>query len=1048
MVGLSSPFPGCDLLARNDSATTFENRKVFINLLRNDSVSAGPAKIVKLGGGVAKVGDVIAQKKTPYGLLKLKLSADGTVVFEPSKALEALKAGQIYKTSFVYTIVDALGQTSSAVVKLNIKGLNSGPTISSLGTSSTGPTPVLELEDAHAQNIAPITGVIRVTDLDRGNVLTAKIVGGPVLAYTGGAVPAGFDVSALTAGGALKFGSAVSNGGTRAITWSYDPAAANLDFLAAGQTLTVTYQFRVTDGTAKSPLRTLTFTVVGTNDGPVAVNDSATVDGGTSVLVNVRANDSDLDNGDVFTVTGFTQGGNGSVAIENGQLHYSPKAGFSGTDTFEYTITDKSGAVSTATVTVNVLDANAPPVAQYVSATGVEDTPSIPLILKATDPNAGDKVDTFEIADLPANGTLYLDAAMTIPVTADTPIAAVNNELKLYFKPNADFNGTVAFDYTANDGELDSAPATATITVTPVDDAPSAFPVEAPLAPVNTQTNLTLVVDISGSMRDSSGLTGTSKLAAAKAALLELLEQYHSRGDVAVQLVAFSSGATFVGSQWLSVDAARLLIKSLESDNGATNFDAALQLVRDTYDAGGKIAGGTNVAYFLSDGDPNPDSHGLDAGEQAVWEAFLKEHDIKSYALGIGGGVQQANLEPIAYDGKAEADIAPVVVVNVGNLESVLVGTVTGSVTGNLLTGSTPQGSFGGDGPGFVQSITVDGITYTFDPAGGGGITPSGGTDRSSFDTATNVVHVETAAGGVISVDMDNGDFTYDVPADASTGLKETFGYALVDADGDSAPSTLTIDVQAVDNPPIARDDRVVTNLPGGAAVVDIPTWALLYNDSDLNGDAVTVASILSASGGSAVLAAGSVAFTDPAPAGGSFVYEAAASGGTDKGTVTVIRQSASALDGLGLNDILIDGDGDGALNGNSGNDVLIGNGGNDVLIGSVGRDLMEGGAGADAFKYTFLTHSTASAFDTIRDFTTGSDRIDLADLDANAGAAGDQAFTFVAAQSQAVIANSVTWYQQDGNTFVQADVNGDATADFVLRLLGNKALTAGDFTL
>ena len=108
----------------------------------------------------------------------------------------------------------------------------------------------------------------------------------------------------------------------------------------------------------------------------------------------------------------------------------------------------------------------------------------------------------------------------------------------------------------------------------------------------------------------------------------------------------------------------------------------------------------------------------------------------------------------------------------------------------------------------------------------------------------------------------------------------------------------------------------------------------------------------------------------------------------------------------------------------------------------------MEGGAGADAFKYTFLTHSTASAFDTIRDYTTGSDRIDLADLDANAGAAGDQAFTFVAAQSQAVIANSVTWYQQDGNTFVQADVNGDATADFVLRLLGNKALTAGDFTL
>src|SRR3712207_637590 len=174
MARFFTPFAPCDLLARNDSATTFENRKVSINLLRNDLADAGPAVIQKIGGGAAKAGDVIAQKKTPYGLLKLKLNPDGTVVFEPSKALEALKAGQLYKVAFKYTIADALGQKSSALVKVNVKGLNSGPTITTLGQS--GPTAsVLELLDASKQDIDPIKGFLRVSDADTGDTLTAKI---------------------------------------------------------------------------------------------------------------------------------------------------------------------------------------------------------------------------------------------------------------------------------------------------------------------------------------------------------------------------------------------------------------------------------------------------------------------------------------------------------------------------------------------------------------------------------------------------------------------------------------------------------------------------------------------------------------------------------------------------------------------------------------------------------------------------------------------------------------------------------------------------------
>src|SRR5262245_26711188 len=137
MVSYFTPFQNCatgSLLARPDSATTSENRKVFINLLKNDSATSGKVMLQKVGGGAAKVGDVVAQKKTPFGRLKLTLAPDGTVVFEPSKALNALKAGQLFKTSFTYTIADAEGHLSSAVVKLNVKGLNDGPTF--VGTSA------------------------------------------------------------------------------------------------------------------------------------------------------------------------------------------------------------------------------------------------------------------------------------------------------------------------------------------------------------------------------------------------------------------------------------------------------------------------------------------------------------------------------------------------------------------------------------------------------------------------------------------------------------------------------------------------------------------------------------------------------------------------------------------------------------------------------------------------------------------------------------------------------------------------------------------------
>ena len=79
-------------------------------------------------------------------------------------------------------------------------------------------------------------------------------------------LPAGL-AAALTP--ALSFGSSVtSNGGTQTIGYTYDPSAVNLDFLRAGQSLTITYAVQVK--TARdSGTQNVTFTITGTNDAPV-----------------------------------------------------------------------------------------------------------------------------------------------------------------------------------------------------------------------------------------------------------------------------------------------------------------------------------------------------------------------------------------------------------------------------------------------------------------------------------------------------------------------------------------------------------------------------------------------------------------------------------------------------------------------------------------------------------------------------------------------------------------------------------------------------------
>ncbi|MCX5685135.1 MAG: Ig-like domain-containing protein, partial [Planctomycetota bacterium] len=100
------------------------------------------------------------------------------------------------------------------------------------------------------------------------------------------------------------------------------------------------------------------------NHPPVAVNDTYGVPPNSNGnVLNVLANDTDPDPGDVLTSTDVTTPLHGTVEIQAGStaLRYTPVSGYGGTDSFTYTISDGNGGTATATVSIAVT-ANPPKV--------------------------------------------------------------------------------------------------------------------------------------------------------------------------------------------------------------------------------------------------------------------------------------------------------------------------------------------------------------------------------------------------------------------------------------------------------------------------------------------------------------------------------------------------------------------------------------------------------------------------------------------------------------------------------------------------------------
>ncbi|SDZ75221.1 IPTL-CTERM protein sorting domain-containing protein [Thiothrix caldifontis] len=204
--------------------------------------------------------------------------------------------------------------------------------------------------------------------------------------------------------------------------------------------------------------------VIPTNNAPSAVIDKVTTTAGSPITVDVLANDSDAD-GDKLTVSAVTSGENGTVVLQDGKPMYTPNAGFSGTDSFTYTVSDGKDTAS-ATVTVTVTAVTPALEATTDNFTVDASNPSSSLDVLANDKIPADQSVILTIVNNPTHGTAIIQ----------------NN--KIIYTPTAGYSGTDTFTYRITDDAGNTTEASITLTVKAATDDG-----ECATAPTNPETN-------------------------------------------------------------------------------------------------------------------------------------------------------------------------------------------------------------------------------------------------------------------------------------------------------------------------------------------------------------------------------------------------------------------------------------------------------------------------------------------------------------------------------------------------------------------------------
>ncbi|MFI5932568.1 Ig-like domain-containing protein [Actinoplanes sp. NPDC051494] len=905
-------------VAANDVATTDYHTDVVIDVLGNDTDANGDT----------------------LGITAAAQPAHGTTVVASGKVTYQPAAGFSGTDTFTYTISDGHGGTGTATVSVTVA--NARPTVTTTNlTAPTGygtPVTVDVLATATDPNGDPL-GVTGVTAPAHGTVVldgTGKLVYTPATGYSG---PDSFDYTISDGNGGTVTGTvsvtvangipvalpdAVTGEANTPVTIAVlandsdpnnDPLTVTIDQAPAHGTATVGadgtvvytpvagfrggdgFHYTISDGRGGTAGAAVTITVV--NSPPTAGPDSGSTPTDTPLTLDVLANDTDP-SGDAMTITGFTNGGHGTVALTAGKLVYTPHKGFAGPDTFTYAIEDPAHGTSTAVVTVTVQ--NAKPIAVPDSALAQPGmTITVKVLANDTDPNIGQTLRVASVST-PAKGIAAVRPDQTISYTAD---------------PTS--TGTDTFDYEVTD----DAGGTDTTTVTIIINSLPIAAADKATAPSGKPVDIDVLANDTDFDGEAIGLVSVTQPKHGTVAIVNGKARYtpepgYAGADAFTYLVRDASGGQSTGRVSVTVD----------------NADPLAALDQGAVAKGGK----TVIAVLANDSDVNPGqqltvttigtpAHGratLTADGKILYvpDAGYQGSDRFDYTISDGNGGTSTGTVVVTVTGSAPVALPDTRETPYQRSLAIPVLDNDMDPDGDALTviGVTQPA----DG---TTTFTAGAVTY-FPPARWSGkasftYTISDGTEKSTStvtvvvgdppavpdkaaqappatpvtialpvkdnnDKAVTVVKVGRPAHGTAKLNAD-GSVTY-TPEPGFAGA-DSFSYSAIDANGNMATGTVKVTVAGPNAAPRATDDTAAVDA-GKSVVIKVRD-----NDKDPNEDPLTVVKVSKPRHGNAVVNAdGTITYApDDAYQGGkdTFTYTISdGQGGTATATVTVtVRQ-------------------------------------------------------------------------------------------------------------------------------------------------------------
>lgn len=791
----------------------------------------------------------------------------------------------------------------------------------------------------------------------------------------------------------------------------------------ADGTHTVSYTLTDVAGNESAHSPTLSF-VIGAqvlNHAPDAVNDTLTASSGTPIIINpstLLANDTDAD-GDTLTITSVQNAQNGTVALVNGNIVFTPNAGYFGPAQFDYTINDGNTAGRTILAS---FDAGKYTTGQDVYVNGISpgwwsgNPDSLIEINQAS--VYGITGSTRNVVELERNSGDVANLVGDVATVPGKPIF-------------------ISFDYSARAGHENDSGIDVFINgkcVGSVDTKTVGFThIELTAIPDSTWSHIEFKAKDSNSY---GGLLDDIKIESSDSGLSDTatVQLTITSSVPAAPVLDPASDSGLIGD-YITTDRTPSLVVTNPSDLPVKLYANGIE-VPSTYDAATNTVtpvvlapdGNYTLTYsLLNNGIETPQSAPLtvtvdgtaptaplampdmtDASDTGLSNTDNNTDDrTPDFAVSVPSGTT-ANLY---VDGmKVAASYNP----TTGTLTPVnTLVDGTHSVTYTLTDVAGNESA-----PSPVLSVVVgaqitntapnaqdDSLIGTTNTAVVIPVTTLLANDNDIDGDDVSGVSVQNAVNGTVTYDGTNINF---IPTTGYTGAA-SFTYTITDGKGGFDTATVTLDIQApapVNQAPDAKDDAVSGT--ADTPIVITPA-ALLANDSDINGDAITGVSIQDATHGTVTFDGTNVIFTPEAGYAGvaSFSYTITDNkGGFDTATVnlTIAAKIPDPINGTS---------GDDVLNGGAGNDMITAGDGNDIIAGGAGNDTLNGGAGNDTFVWNLADiQGAGQELDTIQGANFG-DKIDLQDL--------LQGESFDASTLESYLHFST----ENGNTVIEVSANG-----------------------